>query len=352
MLVSQVTLKRNLAHLLVSLFAVVFLSSEFMVADVLILKNGDRITGKIKKLNNGDLEIDPPYGENIFIIDWNEVERIESERNFIAQTSGGEYVTGSVRTDPENMNRLLIEGDAQVLPIEQSELVYLKHVDEGFWGRLSASVDFGVSLTKANDTKQMNTRISGGYLAEKWSTAVLFDALRNARSDVVDTTRRTEVGGDYRYFFAGRWFGLGTASILQSSELQLDLRSNVGGGVGNYLVRNNRWLFSALGGAIWTNERFTDGDPSLTDKNSGEGFAGVELNAFDIGSVDILSSFTVVPSFTESGRVRMDFRTDFQWELIKDFFLRVGFTNNYDSSPVGDAPSNDYVFGTSVGWSY
>jgi len=113
MLVSQVTLKRNLAHLLVSLFAVVFLSSEFMVADVLILKNGDRITGKIKKLNNGDLEIDPPYGENIFIIDWNEVERIESERNFIAQTSGGEYVTGSVRTDPENMNRLLIEGDAQ-----------------------------------------------------------------------------------------------------------------------------------------------------------------------------------------------------------------------------------------------
>jgi len=63
MLVSQVTLKRNLAHLLVSLFAVVFLSTQFLTADVLILKNGDRITGKIKKLNNGDLEIDPPYGK-------------------------------------------------------------------------------------------------------------------------------------------------------------------------------------------------------------------------------------------------------------------------------------------------
>jgi hypothetical protein len=80
MLLGQVTLKRNLAHLLVSLFAVVFLSTQFMVADVLILKNGDRITGKIKTLSNGDLEIDPPYGENIFVIDWNEVERIETER--------------------------------------------------------------------------------------------------------------------------------------------------------------------------------------------------------------------------------------------------------------------------------
>jgi hypothetical protein len=159
------------------------------------------------------------------------------------------------------------------------------------------------------------------------------------------------VGGDYRYYFAGNWFALGTANFLQSNELQLDLRSTVGGGAGNYLIRNNRWLFAALGGAAWTNENFTD-DPTLTDRNSSEGFAGVELNAFDIGAVDILSSFAVIPSFTESGRVRMDFRTDFQWELIKDLFFRVGFTDNYDSSPAGDAPSNDYVFSTSVGWSY
>ena len=76
------------------------------------------------------------------------------------------------------------------------------------------------------------------------------------------------------------------------------------------------------------------------------------MNAFDIGSVDILSSFTFIPSFTQSGRIRMDFRTDLQWELIKDLFFRVGFTDNYDSSPQGDTPSNDYVFSTSVGWSY
>jgi hypothetical protein len=74
-----------------------------------------------------------------------------------------------VRTDPENANQVLVKGDAQVLPVEQLELVYLKHIDAGVWGRLSASVDFGLSLTKANDTRQMNARITGGYLAEKWS---------------------------------------------------------------------------------------------------------------------------------------------------------------------------------------
>jgi hypothetical protein len=197
----------------------------------------------------------------------------------------------------------------------------------------------------------MSTRASAGYLTERWSANFLADALRNVRSET-DTTRRTEIGGDYRRFFSGRWFAQGNANFLQSTELQLDLRSTVGGGAGNYLVRNNRWLLAALGGVAWTNENYTDLDPSLNDKDSAEGFAGVELNAFDIGRVDILSSFTVVPSLTESGRVRMDFRTDFQWELVKDLFFRVGFTDNYDSAPQGDAPSNDYVFSTSVGWSH
>jgi hypothetical protein len=69
--------------------------------DVVFLKNGDRITGDIKKLTQADLHIDPSYGENVFIIDWNEVEKIESVSEFIAETSDGERLTGTVKTDPQ-----------------------------------------------------------------------------------------------------------------------------------------------------------------------------------------------------------------------------------------------------------
>ncbi len=103
----------------------------------------------------------------------------------------------------------------------------------------------------------MNTRVTAGYLTETLSSSFVFYALRNYRRDV-DPSRRTEIGGDYRYFFSGNWFGLGTGNFLQSNELQLGLRSTLGGGVGNYLVRNNRWRFSALGGAAWTNENLED----------------------------------------------------------------------------------------------
>jgi putative salt-induced outer membrane protein YdiY len=338
-------------HFVFFAFLLFLLSSSLLLAadDVIVLKNGDRISGEIKKLVNGVLHVDPPYGENIFMIDWEEVDHIEGNNQFITQASDGTYVTGKFKSDTQQKGQILVDDGTQTLQLAQSELVFLKPVDEGFWGRFGASIDLGLSITKADDTRQLNSRATADYLTDRWEAAATFDTLLNKRKKVEDT-RRTEVTGDYRYTISGRWFSLANARFLQSDELELNLRSTIGGGFGNYLVRNNRWTFSALGGLAWTNENFKD--PTLEDANNAEAFTGVELNAFDIGAVDIISSFSLIPSLTDSGRYRFNFRTDFKWEIFNDFFFRVGFSDDYDNRPVGDAPNNDYVFSTSVGWSY
>jgi putative salt-induced outer membrane protein YdiY len=317
--------------------------------DFVILKNGDKITGEIKLLNKADLQIDPGYGENIFIIDWNEVVHIESAREFIIETDEGKRFIGVVRTDPRSEDQILIQGKNLAVSLKQSHLVFLKPVEEDFWGRLDASVDFGLGLTKSDDAKQLNARLNVAYLTERWSSSARFETLYNDRKEA-DTTRRFEANADYRRYFSGEWFYFGNANFLQSNELQLALRSTLGGGVGRYLVRNNQWLLSGLGGAAWTKERYED--PTLDIKNSAESFLGLELDIFDIGDLDILTDFKVIPSLTESGRVRMNFNTNFQWELIKDLYFRIGFTNNFDNSPPEGSPKNDYVFNTSVGWSF
>lgn len=341
---------KRLATLFAGAFFLLILpSSSLRAQDVLILKNGDRISGEIKKLNNGELHFDADYGENIFIIDWDEVDRIESGEHFVAETSDGQRLIGSVKTNPEGTAQILVEEKTGATPVQKQELVYLKPIDEGFWGRLSASVDLGLSVTKADENRQFSTRGSVGYLTEVWSSDLRFSALRNARKEA-ETLRRNELNGDYRRNFSARWFGLGLGNFLQSDELQLDLRSSIGGGVGNLLVRNNRWRFSAVGGAVWTNENFSQ--PELTDLSSAEAFAGLELNAFDIGDLSILSSFTFFPSITESGRIRFDFSTDFRWEIIDDLYFSIGFTDNYDNSTQEGIPNNDYVFNTAVGWSF
>ena len=317
--------------------------------DVLVLKNGDRISGEVKKMVAGDVHVDAGYGENIFIIDWAEVERIESPAYFSVVTSSGNRFSGSIRTDPEASTRILVENQGAIVPLEHSDLVALTPIDAGFWGRFGTSVDFGMSLTKANETKQFNTRATASYLTDDWSLEGNVDSLFNAREGVPDTNRN-ELGTNFRYFITERWFSVTFGSFLQSDELQLDLRSSIGGGMGRYLVRNNRWLLSINGGGAWTHEKFED--PLVSDENSGEALGAVEFNAFNIGDLNILAQFSVFPSLSDLGRVRINFRNDFKWDLPQDLYFSVGFTNNYDSSPPTDTPNNDYIFSTSVGWSH
>ncbi|MCZ6659691.1 MAG: hypothetical protein O7C67_20585, partial [Gammaproteobacteria bacterium] len=49
-------------------------------ADVLVLKNGDRITGKINQLINGEISIKPAYAD-AFSVDAEAVERVESHED-------------------------------------------------------------------------------------------------------------------------------------------------------------------------------------------------------------------------------------------------------------------------------
>jgi hypothetical protein len=347
--VKKLSTARSLLTLLtVSLCA---LSSHLWAGpDVLVLKNGDRITGKVKKLSQAQIHFDADYGDNIFIIDWKEVERLDSEATFMVETSRGQRMTGTVKTDPTDTTKVLVGEAGQGIPVPNSEVVFLNPVDQTFWSRLGVSVDFGMSLTKANDTKQLNGRGAVDYAADLWSTSARVDVLRNAQNKV-DTTKRSEIAGDFRRYFADKWFGVGSATFLQSTELGLDLRSAYIGGVGTHLVRNNRWRLGVIGGAGVTKEDYAD--PSLESVNSGEAVATLELVAFDIGVVDIYTTFSFLPSLTESGRIRTDFSTDFTWEIISDLFFRVGFSDNYDSQPGGGGDAlNDYVFSTSVGWSY
>ena len=338
-------------HLLLT----VTLASSIMAfsQDVIVLKNGDRITGEVKKLENGNVHIDADYGGNIFIIDWEEVERIEittaSPAHFSVVTSSGDRLSGSIRTDPDAPTRVLVEEQGSTVSFEQSELVSFTPIDAGFWGRFETSVDFGLSLTKANETKQFNTRARASYLTDDWSLEGNLESLLNARQDVPDT-KRSEFGTNFRYFITNRWFSETFGNFLQSNKLQLDLRSSIGGAMGRYLVQNDRWLLSINGGGAWTNENFED--PLVSNQNSGEVLGTLEFNAFNIGDLNILAQLSVFPSLSDLGRVRINFRNDFKWDLPQDLYFRVGFTNNFDSSPLTDTPRNDYIFSTSVGWSH
>ncbi len=64
-------------------------------------------------------------------------------------------------------------------------------------------------------------------------------------------------------------------------------------------------------------------------------------------------SLAVLPSLSDSGRVRVEFRSRLRREIVKDFFLSLSLYDSYDSDPpVIGVERNDWGLTSSLGWSF
>ena len=66
--------------------------------DVIMMKNGDRITCEVKGLNGGVLYVSPPYVIQTISVDWSKVARLESKQLFIVKAEGGSVYRATLNT--------------------------------------------------------------------------------------------------------------------------------------------------------------------------------------------------------------------------------------------------------------
>src|SRR2546430_5614213 len=64
--------------------------------DVVVMKNGDRFTGEIKGLQQGELIFKSSYMKDSVRLDWRDVARVESKDNFIVELRSGKRLTGII----------------------------------------------------------------------------------------------------------------------------------------------------------------------------------------------------------------------------------------------------------------
>ena len=70
--------------------------------DVVVLKNGDRMTGELKSLQQGELRFKADYMAESVRLDWAKVERLESKATFMIWLLDGKIITNVFRLLPAN----------------------------------------------------------------------------------------------------------------------------------------------------------------------------------------------------------------------------------------------------------
>lgn len=314
--------------------------------DIVVLNNGDRITGEIKGLSLGQLTYSTHAASTIYL-EWPKIQSVKSDKIFEIELEDGRKLVGSVRpaAKPDSLV-LLTDGDS--VEVALLSVVALDRIKDTFWKRLDGDVNVGVDYTQDNNKIDLNVSANIKYVLALQKYAFNLST-SFSRQDSASNISSLSAVFAYSRQFSGRWFYAGLLAGEQSSQLNLDIRGTVGGGLGRYLVRSNKVDFALWGGVGYSRERFTnqDADDALV------GIVVTDFEYFTFGDrkTSLSTKLSVVPLLTDA-RVRLNFMTQYKREVVNNLYLTLSLTEAFDSKPPETANKNDLSLTTSIGWSF
>jgi hypothetical protein len=344
----RVSLALTLAAAIVHL-ALVSEASTRPKTDVVILKNGDHLTGEIKGLQYARLSFKTDTMETASV-KWEEVAHITSEYSFELELENGLKYFGSLGT-PAEPGMLSVVGTERTVGLTMDQIVSIRPIKQRFWKRIDGSLSIGLSFTKASDVLRFSFNADASYTERKNIVDLTLSSIITTQSEQ-DSRENTNLNLRYNRLLEKRWFLSAFTGLQRNDELGIKLRVLGGGGGGRLLVQTNRMILPVLAGFSLNRElAASDGQDSF----NAEGLFGFYWNLFihHTPKTDLSFDFSTYPSLTEKGRVRLDLETRLRREIIKDFFVDLSFYLNYDNKPPSaTASTSDYGFVTSVGYSF
>jgi len=335
------------APLLVVLVCVAAVPRAALAADTdtVVLRNGDRLKGEVKKLDRGRLEFSTTTMGTVYI-EWDKVIAVTSSNLFNVELTDGTRRVGSL--GPGQAGRIRIALGDLAIEYDIMQVVEIRRLREQFWSRLDGSITLGASYTQSSGVGQGSVGVDVRTRRERFEASTSFDTTVTVQPNEPESSR-TALSVGYSHYLKNRWFVPGTGKFERNTDLGLKLRSSVGTGLGRYLVQTNRSLLGVGAGAVVTQEIPVSGDTT----SNVEASLGLSISYFtyDTPKTSFSLSVAAYPSLNVGGRVRVELDTSLNREIVSDF--TVGFTvyNSYDSKPPTEgAKKNDIGVTLNVGW--
>lgn len=316
--------------------------------DVITLHNGDRLTGEIKSLQYGQLQLSTDDMGTI-AIEWEAIANIESNYVFDVEEIGGDRYSGVLGTSPDGTVTVASPGGTG--EIVHQRVTRIAQLESGFWSRIDGSFSAGYSFSKSSDVTVISGGFDATYRSEDIAAALGLD-INSTTSPEQGQQDRDKIAFTYQWLLENRNYWAGIASLERNEELGIDSRMQLGGGFGRFVRQTPYSEVQAFAGATYTKEWVT-GDEEGQD--SAEGVLGGSWRIFRLNTpkTTLTSQLVLYPSLTESGRYRGTADVSLRKEIIEDFFLELSFYYDYDSEPPGEATAkDDYSIVTSLGYTF
>ncbi|MFV1987829.1 MAG: DUF481 domain-containing protein, partial [Gemmatimonadota bacterium] len=308
--------------------------------------NGDVINGEIKGLSRGKLQFKIP-GSGTFSVDWPRVAGVFSPQTFEVERLDGERFFGTLRPG-QQAGTLDVVGKTRTVSIPLGQVLAFDDIAQGFWSRLDGFVEFGFAFAKANKALNYSLEGAANYRTRNDIFSLKANSFLQDQSDA-EATKRSGVTTLYTRLLANSWSLGGLAFGETNQQLELDLRLAVGAVGGRDFVQSTTLRFNGSAGVLFSRETFVD----VEGRGAVEGLLAGKFEWFTFASneTDLTANLMLLPSFTQSGRVRLEFDIKLKQDFLSDFYLSLSFYDTYDSEPpTGVGSTNDYGTTLALGW--
>lgn len=324
--------------------------------DIVVLVNGDRITGEVRELSYGQLKYKTDDMGTIYI-EWTKIASLTTTQVLQVELADGRRLFGRAPESGATAGSLRIRsrvtGAEERVPVEvpMTDIVRLaiNDEDESWHKRLEGDFSLGYSFTQASDVEVFNLSAEVGARdrVRRWNIA--FDSQLTSQ-ETGPASQRGSLNSALERFMPNRYYRELQLEFTRNQELGLNMRSLLGGTVGRYLIQTQSSEWRAGVGLAASVENGTDG----SKRESAEGQLSTSLRLFRLDSpkTDVTATLTLLPSLTESGRWRGEGSLQAKHELVTDLFFGISLNDSYDNEPTAGAETNDWSIGTSIGYTF
>jgi hypothetical protein len=323
--------------------------AEAAKTDVIVLRNGDRITGEVEQLERGRLRLSTDDLGTVEI-EWDKIVSLSAQAPFDVDDLRGNRYLGTLEAGPQPGELLISWKDAPPQIVRLVDVVRMRRLETSFWGRLDGSLDVGASYTSASALFNLDLAATLGWERPGYEVSSDASSTFTSQPEVEDTQRGT-LSVAYARRFPKRYLALVQGQLEQNRELGFDLRSSLAGGGGRHLIQSRRdKLLAGLGLSV---NREKPLDQESRTNFEAMALLSYDRFAYDFPKVDVSIAIAGFASLNEGGRYRLEADFRLKRELVKDFYATLRGYESYDRRPPTEgAPNSDYGVTFALGWSF
>lgn len=320
---------------------VLLLSSLAVQADVLVLKNGDRITGEIKRIWDDEITIEPEYSDE-FQVDIPAVEHIESDHEFEIELADGTSLLARFSGAGADGRQTMMSAEKSVsVPLAQLFEVD-EPPDEFDW---EGHIDFSATVNGGN-TDTSNTKLRADITVEIPKHRNIGElTFYREELDGLSTKEQDLLRYSYNWLFNDPWFLGAVLSYKRDPIIELDSRIVASAGIGLDVWNTPRRKLSLQLGAGYQVEE-------IGQESEDSAVATWTLRYrqdFFSDDLELFHNQSIIHNL--SGRTNTSYKTStgLRYEITDLLYASASFDFDYETDPVDLVKHEDLVLVLGLG---